>query len=64
MKDLKAVYSDADEPFALDVLDTFSEKVRMFNCTTNTIEGFNRQLRNVTKAKSAFPTDDSLFKTL
>ena len=31
---------------------------------TNAIEGFNRQLRKVTKAKSVFPTDDSLFKML
>lgn len=31
---------------------------------TNTIEGFNRQLRKVTKAKSVFPTDDSLLKML
>ena len=28
------------------------------------IEGFNRQLRKVTKSKSVFPTDDSLFKML
>ena len=32
--------------------------------TTNAIEGFNRQLRKVTKAKSVFPTDESLFKML
>ena len=32
--------------------------------TTNAIEGFNRQLRKVTKAKSVFPTDDSLLKML
>lgn len=32
--------------------------------TTNTIEGFNRQLRKVTKSKSIFPTDDSLLKML
>ena len=31
---------------------------------TSTIEGFNRQLRKVTKSKSVFPTDDSLLKTL
>ena len=30
--------------------------------TTNTIEGCNRQLLKVTKAKSGFPTDDSLLK--
>lgn len=28
------------------------------------MESFNRQLRKVTKAKSVFPTDDSLLKKL
>ena len=32
--------------------------------TTNAIEGFNRQLRKVTKNKSVFPTDESLLKML
>ena len=32
--------------------------------TTDAIEGFNRQLRKETKAKTIFPTDDSLFKML
>lgn len=32
--------------------------------TTNTIEGFNRQLRKVTKSKTVFPSDDSLLKML
>ena len=32
--------------------------------TTNAIEGFNRQLRKAAKAKSVFPTDDSLLKML
>lgn len=32
--------------------------------TTNTIEGFNRQLRKVTKNKGVFPIDDSLVKML
>ena len=32
--------------------------------TTNAIEGFNRQLRKVTKARSVFPTDDNLLKML
>lgn len=32
--------------------------------TTNAIEGFNRQLRKVTKNKTVFPSDDSLFKML
>lgn len=32
--------------------------------TTNAIEGFNRQLRKVTKNRTVFPTDDALFKLL
>ena len=32
--------------------------------TTNATKGFNRQLCKVTKAKSAFPTDDGLLKML
>lgn len=32
--------------------------------TTNAIEGFNHQLRKVLRAKSVFPTDDSLLKVL
>ena len=40
------------------------QHVRHLIYTTNTIEGFNRQLRKVTKSKSVFPTDDSLLKIL
>jgi putative transposase len=43
---------------------TFPQEIRRLIYTTNAIEGFNRQLRKVTKAKSVFPTDDSLFKML
>ena len=32
--------------------------------TTGDIEGFNRQLRKVTKSKTVFPSDDSLLKML
>jgi len=39
-------------------------EVRTLIYTTNSIEGFNRQLRKVTKNKGVFPTDDSLFKML
>ena len=42
----------------------FPQEVRRLIYTTNTIEGFNRQLRKVTKSKSVFPTDDSLLKML
>lgn len=42
----------------------YPEEVRRLIYTTNAIEGFNRQLRKVTKSKSIFPTDDSLLKML
>jgi len=42
----------------------YPQEVRRLIYTTNAIEGFNRQLRKVTKARSVFPTDDSLFKML
>lgn len=42
----------------------FPQEVRRLIYTTNAIEGFNRQLRNATKAKTVFPTDDSLLKML
>ena len=42
----------------------YPPEVRRLIYTTNTIEGFNRQLRKVTKSKSVFPTDDSLLKML
>ena len=92
MKDLKLVYTAADEAIAQEKLAEFAQKwddkypkiskswnehwcelstyfkypepVRRLIYTTNTIEGFNRQLRKVTKSKSVFPTDDSLMKML
>lgn len=42
----------------------FSEELRRLIYTTNNIEGFNRQLKKVTRSKSVFPSDDSLFKVL
>lgn len=42
----------------------YPQEVRKLVYTTNAIEGFNRQLRKVTKSKSVFPTDDSLLKML
>lgn len=42
----------------------YPKEVRTLIYTTNAIEGFNRQLRKVTKNKTVFPTDDSLFKML
>ena len=42
----------------------YPQEVRRLIYTTNTIEGFNRQLRKVTKSKSVFPTGDSRFRRL
>lgn len=42
----------------------YPQDVRTLIYTTNAIEGFNRQLRKVTKNKGVFPTDDSLLKML
>ena len=42
----------------------YLEAVRRLIYTTNVIEGFNRQLRKVTKSKMVFPSDESLLKIL
>lgn len=42
----------------------YPETVRRLIYTTNAIEGFNRQLRKVTKSKTVFPSEDSLLKML
>ncbi len=42
----------------------YPEELRKIIYTTNTVEGFNRQFRKVTKNKGVFPTDDSLLKML
>ena len=42
----------------------YPEAVRRLIYTTNAIEGFNRQLRKVTKSKTVFPSDDNLLKML
>jgi len=40
----------------------YSEPIRRIIYTTNTVEGFNRQIRKITKTKGGFTNDDSLFK--
>lgn len=42
----------------------YPEAVRRLIYTTNPIEGFNRQLRIVTKSKAVLPSDESLLKML
>ena len=40
----------------------YSEPIRKIIYTTNTVEGFNRQIRKITKTKGGFNSDESLFK--
>ena len=40
----------------------YTEPIRRIIYTTNTIEGFNRQIRKITKTKGGFNNDDSLKK--
>ena len=47
-----------------DIFIACTEELRELIYTTNAIEGFNRQLRKVTKSKSVFPTDDSLLRVV
>jgi putative transposase len=39
-------------------------EIRRIIYTTNTVEGYHRQLRKITKTKTAYPTDESLLKIL
>lgn len=59
------IYKSLSERWAtLATYFKYPEQVRKLIYTTNAIEGFNRQLRKVTKSKTVFPTDDSLLKML
>jgi transposase-like protein len=42
----------------------YPPEIRRLIYTTNPIENFNRGIRKITKTKSSFPSDDSLFKIL
>lgn len=46
----------------LDTFFKFSPQIRKLIYTTNVLEGFNRQVRNFTKVRTIFPTDESLNK--
>lgn len=73
LNDLEAVWG-AKYPAAIrswrehwDELATmfkYPDEIRRIIYTTNAIENFNRQLRKVTKTKSAFVSDDALLKQL
>lgn len=40
----------------------YSRDIRRIIYTTNTVEGFNRQLRKITKSKAVMPSEDALMK--
>lgn len=42
----------------------FPEEIRRIIYTTNIIEGYNRQIRKVTKTKSVFPNEQAVYKML
>ncbi len=48
----------------LSTMFKYPSEIRTLIYTTNAIENFNRQLRKVTKTKSAFVSDDALMKIL
>lgn len=48
----------------LSTMFKYPPEIRKLIYTTNAIENFNRQLRKVTKTKSAFVSDDALMKSL
>ena len=42
----------------------YEDKIRKLIYTTNALEGFNRQLRKITKTKTVFPNDEALLKCI
>jgi transposase-like protein len=48
----------------LSTMFEFGAEIRRLIYTTNTIEGFNRQLRKITKTKGAFTSEEALKKLL
>ena len=48
----------------LSTMFKYPPEIRKLICTTNAIENFNRQLRKVTKTKSAYVSADALMKLL
>jgi putative transposase len=59
-----AIRSWRDHWDELATMFKYPEEIRRIIYTTNAIENFNRQLRKVTKTKSAFVSDDALMKQL
>lgn len=59
-----AIKSWRDHWDELATMYKYPEEIRRIIYTTNAIENFNRQLRKVTKTKSAFVSDEALLKQL
>lgn len=59
-----AIRSWRDHWDELATMFKYPDEIRRIIYTTNAIENFNRQLRKVTKTKSAFVSDDALLKQL
>ncbi len=57
-----AVNSWVNNRSGLSVYFEYSEPVRRIIYTTNTIEGFNRQIRKINRTKGGFANNESLFK--
>ncbi len=49
---------------SLSTFFDYPQDIRRLIYTTNTVEGYNRQLRKVLKTKAAFPTSDAARKLL
>lgn len=60
----KVIESWENNWMELTVFFSYPIEIRKLIYTTNTVEGFHRQLRKVTKTKTAYPTDNSLRKII
>lgn len=59
-----AIHSWREHWDELATMFKYPEQIRRIIYTTNVVENFNRQLRKVTKTKSAFVSDDAMLKQL
>lgn len=64
METWKKYVAVLDKQENLSTYFSYSFQIRRLIYTTNTIEGFNRQLRKATKSKAVFPNDVALRKIL
>lgn len=60
----KVIQSWEDHWLELTAYFSYPTEIRKIIYTTNTVEGFHRQLRKVTKTKTSYPTDNALRKII